>query len=496
MAADDELSSSYGMPAHPAAAFETFSEYEMARALRTITGHLFHYTNTTAAITGILATGTLRLSPYESTNDLWESQPHYPVLSAHHDDRGLDAGFSLLEEIDRQLRLHTKVGCLTQDLALPAHVFNPDALRGWAHLSLWAHYGDRHKGVCLRFDRAKLVESFLKHAAPAAFAFHGPVRYLSSQDSPPTRGIDVGQVAEFGADAVALAYAEANKDVLFFRKHFDWDSEAEYRLIMVNQSTDFDYVDIRDALTGVVLGSAFPQGRVQELLEALRPYPDVTVENLQFLNRRLHSFPFQGSVPQARPLSSRIWPAARREGPLAERLLALRQAETEAERRRQAAALLVQEALAQLTEGGARLASQLSQWPETEVGSYSRTTAVPEGLRARMPGVPGEVIHYERGFLCVVENLPSQSYTLTASAAIQVLNGERLRLHAAVDTEHWLTDGNRREEFWRSERETDAADADASVAALLRELNSAVQHARKVFDQIRGVGTAQTEEPS
>ncbi|WP_329130375.1 DUF2971 domain-containing protein [Streptomyces sp. NBC_00670] len=495
MTTDHELSSGFRAPAHPALAFETYSEYEVATAPRTVTGQLFHYTSTTAAVTGILATGTLRLSPYKSTNDLWESQPHYPTLSAHHDDEGLDAGFSLWDEIDRQLRLHAKVGCLTQDVALPSDVFNPDALRGWAHLSQWAHYGAGHTGVCLRFDWDKLVESFLEHAGPASFAFHGPVRYLSSQDSPPTRGVDVGQVAEFGADAVALAYAEANKDSLFFRKHIDWDSEAEYRLILLNQSTEFDYVDIRTALTGVVLGNAFPQEHVRGLLEALKPYPDVTVEYLQFLNRRLHCYPFEGIVPQPRPLSAQAWPAPRRDGSLAERLLALRSAETEAEARRRAAALLVQEPLTQLAEGAARLASQLSLWPGTEVDSYSRTTAVPGHLHARSPGVPGEVVHYERGFLCVVENLPRQSHTLTASAAIQVLDDEKLRLHAVVDTEHWLPDGNQREEHWRSEWEIHAADAPAALAALLSELTAAVQHARTAFDDTRCASSQSEEAP-
>ncbi|WP_225828038.1 DUF2971 domain-containing protein [Streptomyces naphthomycinicus] len=495
MTTEDEFSNGWGAPLHPASAFEAYSEHEVATAPQTITGHLFHYTSTTAAVTGILATGTLRLSPYKSTNDLWESQPHYPVLSAHHDQGDLDAGFSLWDEIDRQLRLHTKVGCLTQDVALPSSVSNPDALRGWAHLSQWAHYGDGHTGVCLRFDRDKLVSSLLEHAGPAAFAFHGPVRYLSSQDSPPTRGIDVGQVVEFGADAVALAYAEANKDSLFFRKHIDWDSEAEYRLILLNRSTEFDHVDIRSALTGVVLGSAFPQEHVQGLLEALKPYPGVTVKYLHFHNRRLHCYPFEGFVPQPRLLSTQPWPAPRREGSLTERLPALRHAETEAEARRQAAHAILQGPLAQLEEGAERLVAELRLWPGTEVANHSRTTAVPGHLHARSPGVPGEVVHYERGFLCVVENLPCQTHTLTAAAAIQVLDDEQLRLHAVVETEEWLPDGNQREEHWRSGQESSAADAPTAVAALLRELTAAVQRARTQFDNTRGVSPVPPDEP-
>lgn len=496
MSADGQRLSRSGERLPLASAFESYSEYELATAPRTVTGHLFHYTNAEAAITGILATGTLRLSPYKLTNDLWESQPHFPMLSTHHDAREFESGFPLWDEIDRQLRLHTKVGCLTQDVSLPPDLFNPDVLRGWAHLSLWAHYGDGHRGVCLRFDRGALIKSFLKHAGPAAMAFHGPVGYLRGQDGPPTQGVDVGQVAEFGADAVALAYAEVNKDALFFRKHIDWDSEAEYRLILLNQSTEFDYVDIREVLTGVVIGSAFPQKSVRDLQEALRPYPNVTMEYMQYLNRRPHCFPFQGFVAEPRPTPTRDFPASRRGGPLAERLLALRHAETEAAVGRSAAALLAQEPLAQLEEGAAKLALQLGLWPETEVGRYSRITAVPEGMRARMPGVPGEVIHFERGFLCVADNLPLQSHTLTAAAAIQVLDDEVLRLHAVVDIDHWLPEGNQHEELWRCEREVAVVDAVESIHLLLGELTNVVQGARTVFDQVRSPAVNPKEPPA
>jgi hypothetical protein len=34
-------------------------------------------------------------------------------------------------------------------------------------------------------------------------------------------------VKEFGVDAVASVYAEANKDAIFFSKHSDWANEDE-----------------------------------------------------------------------------------------------------------------------------------------------------------------------------------------------------------------------------------------------------------------------------
>ncbi|MFH8591026.1 DUF2971 domain-containing protein [Streptomyces rimosus] len=452
---------------------ETFSEVEALSALRTVTSHLFHYTNADAAISHILPSGKLRLSPYESTNDLWESQPHYPMLTTHQDHSGHDST-ALWEGFDQHLRLRTKVGCLTQDVALPSAVMNPDALRGWAHLSLWAHYGDGHAGLCLRFDRDQLVASFREMAGPTALTFDGPVRYVVSHLAPATRGLDRGQVAEFGMDAAALFYAETNKDQLFFRKHIDWSSETEYRLVLVNQSRGYEFVDIRSALTGIVLGSAFPQRHVPELMDVLRSYPGIKVRQLRFLNRGLHCFPFEGATPEACPTVVSAWPAAHRKGTLAERLHALRTAEIDAQAKQQVAVDQFQAPVAALERGIEALRSKLSHRPRTRVRSAPGIAAVPPELRARRPGVPGEVIHYQQGFTCEAENLPTRCHALIAAVALQVLADRKLRLHAVVTIENRAPDNNETEELWRAEREVPGSDAEQAVTVLLNDLNSVV----------------------
>src|SRR5660398_66314 len=143
-------------------AHDAYLEAELASAERRLTSDLYHYTSADGALFGILHSGNLRLSPFEFTNDLWESRPLYPHLTSHFDDQSAspESSFALWKEIDRNIRLHSKVACLTQDWDLPDHVLNSDALRGWAHLSLWAHYGEGHAGVCLRFARDKLIRAF------------------------------------------------------------------------------------------------------------------------------------------------------------------------------------------------------------------------------------------------------------------------------------------------------------------------------------------------
>jgi hypothetical protein len=461
------------------------TELEMITAQRSETDDLYHYTNANVAMYNILASGTLRLSPFESTNDLWESRPLHPNLSSHHDDENWpeDSGhMDLWADIDRNIRLHAKVACFTRDFTLPDHAWNRDASRGWGHLSLWAHYGTSHTGICLRFNRARLITAFQEQTDPAALHFHGPVRYVSTQGVGPY-GLDIGQIREFGVDAAALAYAKANHESLFFRKYWDWENEAEYRLVLLDQSLLPAHIDIRGALSGVVLGDAFPERRRPALWEVLKAYPDVEVQQLRFQNRYLHCFGPLSPEPAAKAVP---WAEPRRSGSLEVRLDALLEATAEANELREAAKLLAADHLTIIGRTIAALSSELRSWPEVESTALPQSQAVPVEQRSRQPGTPGEQVHHEAGFMCVVENLPKCSLTLVAAAAVQVLDGPRLRLHGVVTTEQWDPDGNRRAEHWRAAREVPADEAAAALSALLAELRAAVDAVRPTFDEQRG----------
>lgn len=468
--------------------YDAYFEEELRQAPKVLSDHLFHYTNPDAALYGILASGTLRLSPFESTNDLWESRPLYPSLTTHHDDElKVDAGFGLWNELDASIRLGAKVTSLTQDWDLPESVLNRDALRGWAHLSLWAHYGAGHAGICFRFDRAKLVEAFLATSSADSRHFHGPVTYVSASMGVGPNAIDVGQVKEFGVDAVATAYAEANKDTIFFRKHSDWANEAEYRLVLMNQSVLPSHFDIRGALSGVFIGDAFPSARLPALRAVLEGYSDVEVHQLRFLNRNLSCFPFESQAPlDGEGQASPILGVPNRSGSLAERVHGLRAAEAIATKRRDHAKAACAELLALLQAAIETTSTDMHRWLNADVAVYPSITAVPEPLRSRSPGVPGEQVHFEHGYMAVVENHPRQSFTLVVSTAMQMLDGDRLRAHALVTTERWDVNGNERVEHWRDCRETTLSDAKAVIASLMLNLTSAVRTARLDFDKMRG----------
>lgn len=468
-------------------------EQELAEAPRTLTANLYHYTSVDTAIGYILASRTLRLSPFQGTNDLWESRPLWPNLegASSVENQQPESTVGMWEDIDRFIRGYSKVACFTQDWALPSSVLNPDSLRGWSHLAMWAHYGAHHTGVCLRFEKDLLLAAFDGAGADATHQFSGPVNYRAAESGSGPHGISIEQVEEFGIDAVALRYASIHRNRVFFRKHVDWAAESEFRLVRTDLSHDPFYLDISRALTGVVLGDAFPMDRLPELRSTLGGFDGVALYKMTFHNRSIHLFPVDDTTGRATPeeTADPDSPVARprRNGDLTARRDALDQVESEAAEAR-ALAMSVAEPIIQGWRN--RLVDRqalFDSWPHVIVTVYPSGTAIPAGRRARRPGVPTtDAVDYESGLMVVGENQPQYSWTFVAAVAIQVLSTGALRFHAVITLEEWRPSGNETYEEWRYERDVNRAEAVEEAARVMDELAGVLPSAQARFDQLRG----------
>lgn len=435
--------------------FDSFLDEEVDSAPKTLTNSLFHYTAPETAIFGILTSATLRLSPFDSTNDLWESRPSYVHFQSH-EDQAADGGdrtdfMPLWSDIDNRIRRNSKVACLTQDFSLPSYVMNPNSLRGWNHLSMWAHYGAGHRGICLRFDKEMLVAELEKSASAEARVLHGPVVYRSASTSPTADAIDIGQLREFGIDAVAQVHALKNREALFLRKHRDWSSELEYRLVRTDRSALPFALPISHSLTGIFLGESFPDALLPALHEALDAYSNVEVFGLSFHQRNLNYWPvkkFPTSHDSENPLI-----APKREGTLAQRVTALIAAEDLAGTLRDRGARLVSGLGDQIDSDIHRLTENVPARPDVEVTTQSSISAIPTRQRGREAGVPGERVHYERGVSLVANSKANSARYLTCSSALQVLDEENLRMHAVIVLENLEDSPNHQTELWRESKE-------------------------------------------
>ncbi|WP_284986946.1 DUF2971 domain-containing protein [Arthrobacter sp. fls2-241-R2A-172] len=258
------------------------------------TGEVFHYTSADVAISNILATGTLRLSPMHSTNDPWESEPIYTGFSLvdPEDEKQFDGDRfrAATKEIDHHIRLRSKVLCLTRDWGQGLPRFEGER-RGWRHLSSWAHYGGGHAGVCMGFDLEKLHEAFEKVGGSDDLRVSGPISYWRGPRAPFLDSIDTSHLIRYGTDAVARHYAEVFKKQIFLSKHADWSAEYEYRFALMNQSTLPEYIDISDALTCVFLGHSFPDWKLPSLHEALSKFGNIDINRMRYHNRTVQALP-------------------------------------------------------------------------------------------------------------------------------------------------------------------------------------------------------------
>lgn len=444
-----------------------------------LTNDLYHYTTADIAIYNILDQGAVRLAPYESTNDPQESRQKLPTLSTSAGEDHTDQPAPIWQDADWWLRRYVKVACFTQDYELPDNALDADAFRGWAHPSLWEHYGGRHGGVCLRFDRVKLVEQFRSQLCSRGQCFHGPVEYPIQRLSVlPSEPLDVDQVHEFGTDAVVSRYIEKHYRTLFFAKHHDWANEQEYRLIMNEPSALPAYVNIDNCLTGVLLGDLFPPSMYEAARRALNRMPDAELFQLRYLNGKMLRFPTE-SNPDKKEIR------ARRAGPLADRLRELRTLELERDRAKAIGAELTAGVVNNLIRSISAVEAACAAWENVESAIYSRPRAIPPPQRARRAGVPGEVVEFETGSMCVVENLPKYSCTLVIAVAIQLLQAETVRLHGVIAVETWHAGGNQISELWRTSDECSMDDSTAHTAALVESMNAQLQAAKQEFDSAR-----------
>jgi hypothetical protein len=445
-----------------------------------LTDDVYHYTTTDVAVYNILDQSAVRLSPYESTNDPQESRQKLPSLSMSDGDDAHDGFGAIWKDADWWLRRYVKVACFTEDYELPDNALDADALRGWAHPSLWAHYGGRHGGVCLRFDRTKLVEQFRSQLCSRGQCFHGSVEYpIQRVSALPSESLDVEQVREFGTDAVVSRYIEKHHRELFFTKHHDWANEREFRLILNEPSVLPAYLKIEDCLTAVLLGDQFPLTMLDAVRRVLSRMPDVELIQLHYHNGKIFRFPAEAAAEERRV-------SARRNGPFVDRFRELRALEMKRDQAKARGANLTAGIVSQLAHSLSEVQAVCATWDNAEAATYSpRTQAIPPEQQAKRPGVPGEVVEFQTGSMCVIENLPKYSCTLVIALAIQLLEAGTVRLHGLITVEKWLPGGNQRAELWRASGESSMDNAADRAAVLVEAMSAQLQGAKRTFDARR-----------
>jgi hypothetical protein len=248
---------------------------------------LFHYTSAATAVESILATGQLRLGMFEFTNDPRESsQWHMSASLPEGVDLGTDDFFAMSRAADRLLRRSVKLACFTQDNP-PRNDLDEVSGRGFGHSSLWSQYAANHSGVCIGFDRASLLATLADQLESQGTYFSAPVDYVDDPAPPlSVTSFDIGQVDEFGLDALVAARIQQYWRELFFTKDRDWAAEREYRCVIVTPDPVPLFVEIASCVKVIFLADNFPTAQLPAVHHAARRIGDVQVVSIRYVTGR------------------------------------------------------------------------------------------------------------------------------------------------------------------------------------------------------------------
>jgi hypothetical protein len=203
---------------------------------------VFHYTTLGTLIGKILPNNTLLLNRFSRSYDPVEK---YRIFTKIKFQKNGNIVPSIDRKTDCKVARNFRFVCFTKDLD------NQSVQNFHGHLlpRMWAQYANRNRGVCLVFDKKKLLEKF-KQQYPGYF------------DCDVSYDLDNGHFSELEATQ-GLNYKfnqlitdNKLKEKLFFGKISDYEYEREWRVLIHDDNQDQTFLRFEDSLIAIVFGSA------------------------------------------------------------------------------------------------------------------------------------------------------------------------------------------------------------------------------------------------
>lgn len=237
--------------------------------------YLFHYTSLEVFLGHILPSGRLRMSPFPEVNDPRESKDWTCSLL---DDAGVPDSWdnerflALQTQFTTAMKASAKVLCLTRDIpGLDPNRLDYTYGRGYAHSRMWDRYAGHHTGVCLAFD----IDTF-GHDVASSVAARGTLHHMGISYQSNPRGdleafcLRTSAIEALGIDEALRRHRDLHHGSLFFYKSRDWETESEYRWVLLSDHDDrYEFVDVNRSLAGVIFGPDYPQHSIPMVKKVL-----------------------------------------------------------------------------------------------------------------------------------------------------------------------------------------------------------------------------------
>lgn len=254
--------------------------------------YLYHYTSAETAITGILKFRTLRLSPYTKTNDPKESKDWLFDFGSN-EGRDLSAydRNDLSAKLSQELKHKTHLTCFSTDDASLSGVHPFDIYkRGFCKPRMWDRYGGGHTGVCLVFDRQRLIAQMKQQVGDRYTLYYGPVAYadhfVGYDPDHQEFTVNVDLLEKVGIKEYAQMHLATFYQSLFFEKMTDWRDESEWRVLAFTESDKPIDINFEQSLVGLMFGCDVTSENRKEIFE-LNHCSGVQHEGLQWKNSRV-----------------------------------------------------------------------------------------------------------------------------------------------------------------------------------------------------------------
>jgi hypothetical protein len=205
---------------------------------------IYHYTSVEKLFL-ILGKFQLKMSPLKDTNDPRERMGLKAVL----DVKAKNGNKLLRLYQSRDINLNT-ITCFSGD--------NEDT-KGFDLPTMWAHYGDEYRGVALLICPIALIEENDKTL------YFDKVKY----EKPKSNIVMEGEMTP-----------EELRQLLFFSKRPDWNSEKEWRLLSLRSQR---MCDIRKSLKSIILGLDFNSDYIPSIKQLIQG-SDIRIQKLKLEN--------------------------------------------------------------------------------------------------------------------------------------------------------------------------------------------------------------------
>lgn len=209
---------------------------------------LFHYTRLSTFLENILPNLSLKWGSIQKTNDPLENSVSIArICNSPKFDQGnienLNQQFEYLNTVLDSKRIieNFKVLCFSQSTQL-----RNKSIHGYNMPRMWAQYADDHRGICVEFDKKKLIEKVKESFNPV---YYGNVKYRINSTK-----IEFDKDKLFSEDTVRKFLIRFKKE-LFFTKHCDWSGEREFRFLYIG--TDEYVVHLKKYIKAIYLGLNF-----------------------------------------------------------------------------------------------------------------------------------------------------------------------------------------------------------------------------------------------